>query len=105
MPGIDKSITGLWFNLVMPVIVSLGFIIYIVVMGCLLLFLIRSEIVYKHRSHILQLARDQIGVNNQTYNDLTEMYDKYSYEEMERMVTKWTFNQFYPNAFDYIKYR
>lgn len=89
----------------MPVIVLILVVIYIVLFVCLLFFLMRSEIVCKHRLHILQLTRDQIGVSSEVVNNLTEMYDKYSYGEMERMLTKWTFNQFYPSAFNHIKYR
>ena len=89
------------------ILISQILIIFIVFCSCsAIIFSIRNQLVYTFRVKLLDLIKQQIGVNNKDYDFLYNIYiSGPSYNKMLFSITKWTFNQFYPHALDYIKYR
>lgn len=69
-----------------------------------MLMLVRNELVYKARTHLLCLAfrKDSHGHYSPTIFDSVnyKLLDKYAYGDMMWMFNKWTFKQFYPEAED-----
>lgn len=65
-----------------------------------ILYFIRDCLVFSFRMRLLDL------VNTNTYDDLMPMYNNGpTHNQMLWDWHKWTFNQFYPHAYDFMRYK
>jgi hypothetical protein len=82
-------------------------IIPLILIGAPIILLIRNALVFKFRLRLLNLIRAEIGmINNKNYEYLHNMYiNGPSYDRMLFTLHKCTFNQFYPHAYDHLRYK
>ena len=75
-------------------------ILFFIALIFLILFLVREYLVFSFRMKMLDL------INTDTYDELMPIYcNGPTYEKMFCDWNKWTFNQFYPHAYDFIRYK
>ena len=82
------------------ILIDIVMVLFFICVLSLILCLIRDSLVFSFRMRLLDL------VNTDTYDDLMPMYNNGpTREQMFWDWHKWTFNQFYPHAYDFMRYK
>lgn len=67
-----------------------------VLIALLVIFLIRSELVFRIRMRHINLIKSRVGRSDGSFDKLMAEHDRVSYSAQMLALTKWTYRQFYP---------